>query len=265
MSQEDIPNNILIDEETDTQNSSSSDSNISNSNNTEQPQVNKVRLLFDNYKNKLTEIYENKKSSDLIELLIKDFTVGIKEFIPVNNIFTQMSNQMLNKLVTIFLTENDELINKIILQDTQDIIPIEFTDIDSLPSSQELEFTKQLAKEIELEQEEQVKQEEVEQEAQEFNDIDKLYALLFKFEELISEDSIDIKAIMPYMIKFGIIKNRIVSIILSNSQEIEKDLENTGLNSISVSNMFNAVKDKISESEYIILFKNVKYYTIKFS
>ncbi len=272
MSQEDTPNNILIDEETNEQTAEQtnkenlpSDSNISNSNNTEQPQVNKVRLLFDNYKNKLTEIYENKQSSDLIEQLVKDFTIKIKEFIPVNNIFPQMSNQMLNKLVTIFLTENDDLINKIILQDNQDIIPIEFTDIESLPSNDELEFTKQLAKEIELEQEEQVEQEEVEQEAQEFNDIDKLYALLFKFEELISEDSIDIKILMPYMIKFGIIKNRAMSIILSNSQEIEKDLENTGLNSISVSNMFNAVKDKIPESEYNILFKNVKYYTIKFS
>ena len=79
------------------------------------------------------------------------------------------------------------------------------------------------------------------------------------------EDTIDIKNIMVYMIKFGIIKNKALGIIINNSIEVEKDLENTVLNSISVSNMFNAVKDKISKSEYDILFKNVKYYTIKYS
>lgn len=233
------------------------------------PEINKVRETFDTYKQKLVQVHDLNQSADLIEQIVKDLSIELKQYIPANNLFTNMSNQILNKLITIFLTENDELINKIILQDTQDIVPIELTDIESIPSDQELQFTKELAKQIELEENEQSEQaepiEQITELQQEFNDIDRLYALLFKFEELVSEDTIDIKNLMVYMIKFGIIKNKALAIIINNSTEVEKDLENTGLNSISVSNMFNAVKDKISQSEYDILFKNVKYYTIKYS
>ncbi len=230
------------------------------------PEINKVRETFDAYKQKLVQVHELNQSADLIELIVKDLSVELKQYIPANNLFTHMSNQILNKLITIFLTENDELINKIILQDVQDIVSIELTDIESIPSDQELQFTKELAKQIELEENEQTEPtEQITESEQEFNDIDRLYAILFKFEELVSEDTIDIKNLMVYMIKFGIIKNKALEIIINNSTEVEKDLENTGLNSISVSNMFNAVKEKISQSEYDILFKNVKYYTIKYS
>jgi hypothetical protein len=201
--------------------------------------------LIEQYKIKLENIVSSEQSYD-IDIFITEFKNDLITI--ANNHTEQLDNQKLidkiiYEIIFAFTKVNESLLGRMVLNDLEGIIQLNLEELENIPTMDDINMLKLLTDEIQDDDDEE-------------DDIEKLYALLYVFQQMI-----ECQEIIKYLIKFDLLKKIITEHIKNTSEDLRKDFEDIGLNEMATSNILNQLK-YINENDYKIIFKNYKYYSV---
>jgi hypothetical protein len=234
---------------------------------------NLIRNILNEYSAILKIAYESEQEISIDEIMMS-LDSRLRKDISQISAFSKilpMGNEIFHEILSVFMKENEEIIDHFVLRDTDDIIEISRKEIDNYPTETDIKELQSVAKNYQNENNESTEENESIENTQEIDDaiddinnVDRLYSLLFGFEKLVGDSTVDLKLALSYIIKFNLLRYETIKFITENSSNPKEDLENTGLNKLNVGTMIDVLKTKISSSDMQIIIKNMKYYTIKY-
>ncbi len=220
------------------------------------------------YTTRLNKLYET-KDYDKLPKFLNEFKQQIDSDIKSNPEYfddNTLPSEVLNSTIKYFTDINKEKLDQLILLDESDIIPIDLFEINNIPSKDDVYFYS-----LENDLDEVLDYENL----TEFN---KLFVVFTAFENNIlgcdyDSDSgsndynkkYDTVKIIKYLIRFNMVKHSVMSLINTKSSTPEFCIKNFGLDKITNKNILQDVKKIVSDSDYKIIVKNLRYYSVKFS
>jgi hypothetical protein len=218
--------------------------------------------------------------SEKITNMIIDFENNFREKVKSNNyIDTKFSfNELFNSIyklyseedgtdsyfhlqlegfVKTFNSRNMEFILDNFCNDTADIIEISLDEFESIPNKNDFDL---LYKESEDEEPDDNKEENKEP-----TDLDKIYAILNSVKRFNTKDNLDIKNIIIYLLKFSILRKRIIIELKNDMLSYKENLESFGLDKLDEKFVTDQIFRTIEKDKDIeIIIKNNTFYSHKY-
>jgi hypothetical protein len=224
--------------------------------------------------------------SEKITNMIIDFENDFREKVKSNNyVDTKVAfNELFNSIYKIYSEEdgtdsyfhiqlggfvktfnlrNMEYILDNFCNDITDIIEISLDEFESIPTKDDFDL---LNKENDNEEQEETQtQTQTQIENEEPTDLEKIYAILNSVKRFNTKDNLDIKNIIIYLLKFSILRKKIIKELKNDMSSFKENLESFGLDKLDekfVTEQIFKTIEKDKDIENII--KNNTYYSHKY-
>lgn len=215
--------------------------------------------------------------SEQITNMIIDFENDFREKVKLNNyIDTKVAfNELFNSIYKIYSEEdgtdsyfyiqlggfvktfnlrNMEYILDNFCNDKTDIIEISLDEFESVPTQEDLDLLKN-----------ETNNQDIKEDIEEPTDLDKIYAILNSVKKFNTKDNFDIKNIIIYLLKFSILRKKIIKELKNEKSTFKENLESFGLDKLDEKFITEQIFRTIEKDKDIeIIIKNNTFYSHKY-
>ncbi len=189
-----------------------------------------------------TKIYFN-------DMINKIYNMYVEEGGTESGFYFQLDN-----IIRTFNSRNMEYIIDNYCNDTTDIIDISIQEFESIPTKEDFDL---LYKENNNEPNDEITDEPT--------DLDKIYAILNSVKRFNTKDNLDIKNIIIYLLKFSILRKKIIKELRKDESSFKETLESFGLDKLDEKFITEQIFRTIEKDKDIeIIIKNNTFYSHKY-